>query len=144
MPQNQNSKCTNCGALLDNLTRCRQQQHRDNLCPKRKFDVTAVTSQCDSTTTSTASLDRNVGPEFYQTTYEHLLTDKPLDNDEAGDEEEDNRDADVGDHPRSSNLTLKDDSTKNLGSGTSGLGHLITQGKITITKPKAKQTQVRT
>ena len=98
MPQNQNSKCTNCGALLDNLTRCRQQQHRDNLCPKRKFDVTAVTSQCDSTTTSTASLDRNVGPEFYQTTYEHLLTDKPLDNDEAGDEEEDNRDADVGDH----------------------------------------------
>ena len=37
MPQNQNSKCTNCGALLDNLTRCRQQQHRDNLCPKRKF-----------------------------------------------------------------------------------------------------------
>ncbi len=57
-----------------------------------------MTSQCDSTTASTASLDRNVGPDFYQTTYAHLHTDELLDSDEAGGEEEDNRDADDGAH----------------------------------------------
>ena len=56
-----------------------------------------MTSQCDSTTTGNAGLD--LGPEFYQTTYAHLQhIDELLDGDEAGDEEEDNRDADVGDH----------------------------------------------
>lgn len=74
----------------------KKSEHRNNHCPR--VDNAVVTSQCDSTTTSTASLDRNVGPEFYQTPYEHVHKDRPLDSDGAGDEEEDNRDTDDGAH----------------------------------------------
>ena len=85
---------------MDGLSRHRQQAHRDRQCrPQGSFDIATVTSQCDSTTTGTASLDRNVGPEFYQTTYGPLQhIDELLDSDEAGDEEEDDRNADVGAH----------------------------------------------
>lgn len=83
---------------MSSIKKSRLEVHRNGQCqPQERVDITTVTSQCDSTTTGNAGLD--LGPEFYQTTYAHLQhKDELLDSDEAGDEEEDNRDADVGDH----------------------------------------------